>query len=304
MDVTVPHAAVRYREYLPCEALRSSVGALFSFCEPDGERTDRCIFLELTFNSGERDCAPTFADGCACIVFNFGEAYWPEGVWRPSAIDTAAVLVGPLTAGGPAQAPARQKSMGVYLRAGSTLAGAPLRDLENCAIPLEDVWGLEARRLWEELNTIQGEGARLALLESALVQRMALRRPAEPRMKVGEVAAWIQASEGRLSVERIAELAGFSRQHFARVFHASVGVSPKVYCEMARFRATLGYFQGFGRIDWAQVAAAAGYADQSHMIAEFRRFSGMTPEELRRGRWFHPFIERAGRSSRKALGPA
>ena len=35
---------------------------------------------------------------------------------------------------------------------------------------------------------------------------------------------------------------------------------------------------------------------QSHMIAEFRRFSGMPPKGLRRGRWRHPFIERSVRS--------
>ena len=36
-----------------------------------------------------------------------------------------------------------------------------------------------------------------------------------------------------------------------------------------------------------------GYADQSHMIAEFRQFSSLTPQELANRDWFHPFIERA-----------
>jgi AraC-like DNA-binding protein len=44
---------------------------------------------------------------------------------------------------------------------------------------------------------------------------------------------------------------------------------------------------------WAQAAAGMGYADQSHMIAEFRRFGGLTPHELASQDWFHPFIERA-----------
>ena len=69
----------------------------------------------------------------------------------------------------------------------------------------------------------------------------------------------------------------------------------KVYCELARFQSTLGYLRCGAEVEWAQVASIAGYADQSHMIAEFRRFSGMTPEVLHRGRWFHPFIERSAR---------
>jgi AraC-like DNA-binding protein len=46
-------------------------------------------------------------------------------------------------------------------------------------------------------------------------------------------------------------------------------------------------------MDWAQAAVEGGYADQSHMIAEFRRFSSLTPQMLARGKWCHPFIERA-----------
>jgi hypothetical protein len=36
------------------------------------------------------------------------------------------------------------------------------------------------------------------------------------------------------------------------------------------------------------------------MIAEFRRFSGFTPDVLAQGQWFHPFIE-GGRRSRAAM---
>jgi AraC-like DNA-binding protein len=287
-------AAVRYREYLPCEALRKSVGALFSFCEPHEECPDRGIFWELTFLSGERFCAPTFADARACIVFTFEEEYGADGIWRACAIPSTGVLIGPITTPGPPLVPARQRSIGAYLRAGSTLAGVPLAEIEDLAIPLEAVWGAEARQLCEDLNTIPGESARLARLESALLQRMARPQRAGPHLDLSAVAAWIDASAGQLTVQRVAEAAGLSRQHLARVFRAGIGLSPKVYCELARFQHTLGYLRN-NAVDWAQAAAFAGYADQSHMIVEFRRFSGMTPETLYRSRWFHPFIERSAR---------
>src|SRR5262249_59962280 len=85
---------------------------------------------------------------------------------------------------------------------------------------------------------------------------------------------------------------GVSRQHLARVFRERIGLAPKTYCNLVRFQSGLVYAGRTG-VDWAQAAAAMGYADQSHMISEFRRFSSLTPQTLAAGAWFHPFIERA-----------
>jgi AraC-like DNA-binding protein len=91
----------------------------------------------------------------------------------------------------------------------------------------------------------------------------------------------------------MAEAAGVSRQALTRTFREEVGVSPKLYCMLARYQSGLA-FAGCGKsVDWARVAAELGYADQSHMIGEFRRFSSLTPQQLASGRWFHPFIEHA-----------
>lgn len=69
-----------------------------------------------------------------------------------------------------------------------------------------------------------------------------------------------------------------------------MGVSPKRYCRLSRFHAALAYAGAGSGLQWAEVAADLGYADQSHMIAEFREFSSLTPDALATQRWFHPFI--------------
>jgi len=70
-------------------------------------------------------------------------------------------------------------------------------------------------------------------------------------------------------------------------------VTPKLFARLARFQAGLAYAGCGANVDWAQAALELGYADQSHMISEFREFSSLTPQTLARQRWFHPFIERA-----------
>jgi AraC-like DNA-binding protein len=100
-----------------------------------------------------------------------------------------------------------------------------------------------------------------------------------------------------VSINSLATAAGVSRQQLTRVFRERVGVSPKLYCRLARFHSALAYARASDSIDWARVASDVGYADQSHMIAEFRQFSSLTPHILATERWFHPFIERAKRTS-------
>jgi AraC-like DNA-binding protein len=70
-------------------------------------------------------------------------------------------------------------------------------------------------------------------------------------------------------------------------------VTPKLYLQLARFQAALVYCGCGKNVNWSEAASEAGYADQSHMIAEFRRFSSLTPGMLASRKWFHPFIERA-----------
>lgn len=289
-------AAVRYREYPPGDALRGRVRAFFSFSEPsEGERGLRRVSWEMQFGAGERVCAPGFADAHACIVFSFEKQYCPDGIWRTGSGFSRGEMIGPMTAPSPPSVPARRESIGVYFRAGALIAGPPLAELENRAVALEDLWGVDAIQLAEELSAVKSDGGRIDLLESALARRLAARRCQDTSLDISAVTAQIMLSRGYLPVEQLARAAGCSRQHFTRVFRENVGVSPKVYSELARLESTLGHLRRGGEVEWAQVAAESCYADQSHMISEFRRFTGMTPEALRHGKWFHPFIERSAR---------
>ena len=60
-----------------------------------------------------------------------------------------------------------------------------------------------------------------------------------------------------------------------------MGLTPKRYARVLRFGVLLPSLAPslvrLGPRDWAQLAAGAGYFDQSHLIREFRQFAGMAP---------------------------
>jgi AraC-like DNA-binding protein len=61
-----------------------------------------------------------------------------------------------------------------------------------------------------------------------------------------------------------------------------IGLSPKHYLRIARFRRALRSARApsNGQLDWAAIAEDCGYFDQAHLTAEFREMAGVTPSVL------------------------
>ena len=92
--------------------------------------------------------------------------------------------------------------------------------------------------------------------------------------------------DASVSLIELARLVGLSSSQFARLFKASTGVSPHRYQLNTRIGKAqeLLLLKGEGL---STVAAATGFADQSHFTRAFKRVIGATPREWRqdRTRW-------------------
>ena len=90
----------------------------------------------------------------------------------------------------------------------------------------------------------------------------------------------ITSSAGTDRIKDICRNVSVSRKHLNGLFEAHIGLTPKVYARMFRFRRVIDLVQGTPRPDWTQIAMSCGYYDQSHFNREFREFSGMSPGEF------------------------
>ncbi len=82
-----------------------------------------------------------------------------------------------------------------------------------------------------------------------------------------------------VSVNVLANDACLSRKQYERVFREQVGMNPKEYARVVRFQKALWMLQRGSR-NYADIAVDCGYADQSHLIREFKAMSGHTPKSL------------------------
>jgi AraC-like DNA-binding protein len=84
------------------------------------------------------------------------------------------------------------------------------------------------------------------------------------------------------TVNELAAHAGASERSLQRLFHEYVGATPKWVIRRYRMHELVERLNSGARLDWASVAADLGYFDQSHLIRDFRRLTGYTPEQYRR----------------------
>lgn len=88
----------------------------------------------------------------------------------------------------------------------------------------------------------------------------------------------IYASKGSVTVKALSEKAFWSSRQINRYFNQQFGISLKTYCNILRFRASLGHIAA-GRL-----FPEENFADQNHFIREVKKFSGVAPKELSQNR--------------------
>jgi len=158
--------------------------------------------------------------------------------------------------------------------------GVPASAIAERIVPLEELWGdTAAQSLFTRLAEASDTKQAAHILQRAITERFAL-APATER-RVGTRLALDAASRlSRSSVSAVAAELGVSERHLRRVFQEAVGVNPKEFAQLSRFRRALHAARSAEPANWASIACAAGYYDQAHLIAEFRAIAGVTPRAL------------------------
>jgi AraC-like DNA-binding protein len=84
----------------------------------------------------------------------------------------------------------------------------------------------------------------------------------------------------KIRLDGLAVLAGLSTDHFARAFHQSVGMPPHTYLLRRRLE-HVKHMLRETHAPLSEIALATGFSDQSHLARHFRRWSGMSPRQVR-----------------------
>lgn len=239
----------------------------------------RCLWL-LT-GSGEGCLELVTPDGCIELVLHLADPV--ERIARHEATANLCAVVGPGMEWLSLRFPKRVRTFGVRFRpAGARhfLRGG-LRELGGESRALDAYWGDDSCALRDALNVALTDEEAFAALEASLLRRL---QPVRGTALVEDCLASIQNCRGNVRVGGLARAVGRSVRTIQRDFEGAVGLSPKQFARICRFQAAADAIPRVGQLGgWAGLAAEFGYADQSHLIREFRRFTGMAPLQYASG---------------------
>ena len=223
------------------------------------------------------DPDPIFPDGCTEIVVHLGEPFDLLAPAGQATRQASILFAGQLSSQLLLRPAGRVLTLGVRFHpcGAAAFLGEPQRRLTGDPVALDAL----APNLASALARVR---RRSDTLESAVegVQGVLCRRMDASRIdpRVAHAVRLIEATAGRLSVERVAAGAEVTRRHLERRFLDQVGVTPKRLARIQRFQRALRALDVDGaRGALGETAAECGYADQSHFVRDFRMLAGCSP---------------------------
>lgn len=159
------------------------------------------------------------------------------------------------------------------------LLPVPQSELADRTVPLSAL-GVNTREVVERMGEAQDFAARVTIAEDflrALVERTVL---GTHGARIGRSVVLASQSFGAAHISTLASAACLSVKQFERIFSARIGIRPKTFMRVLRFQNAIHRHAIGDASSLAGLAQASGYSDQSHMTADFKALSGLTPQRF------------------------
>lgn len=211
-------------------------------------------------------------DGCIDFIFN---------------LDTGgARAVGTMTTSQLVAVPRGARYFGVRFAPGAAAALIDARADELCDLDgtLDEVGAAPRHALAERICEASDERARANIIAAYVRDASSRRRPVDVRLR--KATTLLQQHHGALAIGELARRVGVSDRHLERLFMERVGARPKLFARVLRMQRALSLLEARTPAEARASAHAlsAGFADEPHLVRDFRALTGLTPQALLRER--------------------
>lgn len=158
------------------------------------------------------------------------------------------------------------------------LLGIPVSEFHDSIIPVEDVFDQKITALQEKLSQ-QNNPTRVELLND-FFRSLIASKSVSNQFIIDHSLNLIIASKGHFSIKQLVEYTGYTERHLERKFKECIGLNPKKFGSVIRLHHFLKLLKDKpDNTNLTAICYDAGFSDQSHLIKEFRKHTGITPKE-------------------------
>lgn len=155
------------------------------------------------------------------------------------------------------------------------LFGLNMKKCANISMSLLDFVGVEKSEcLANKLNKANDSTSCVFILDDFFKSQ----KPAISDLSgIRKVLDFIHVNGGNVSIKQIENACFMHRKCIERHFQLKVGLSPKNYASIYRFKCLMSYLQRYPKTTWRQLSNRNGYYDQSHMARYFKEYLNIAP---------------------------
>ncbi len=219
-------------------------------------------------------------DGCMKLIFHYRDPYrhYPEN--GNNILLPRCFLIGQLTKPYEVEPTGETGTFFVCFRPNGffPFATIPIKNMENTAIPLEDLFGEQGKEIGYEMLSANSTADRINLIESFLLDRFTDTKNID-QIAQATVETLLTAN-GQLSVDELSKQNNINSRQLVRKFARAIGLSPKQLSKMIRPQTALKILLTKKVTSLTDLAYENEYYDQAHFIKDFKEFTGLTPKEF------------------------
>jgi AraC-like DNA-binding protein len=159
------------------------------------------------------------------------------------------------------------------------LFGVNAAELTNEVLEADELFGSQVFSTWEAIGAAETAEGRYEVLMTFLrhcQRRLARATPFSALWAAQETSRL----DGNIRVEDLCAELSLSRKHLGSTFRTSVGMTPKSFARLVRFRSAMHHISSSGGSDLASLAIDLGFTDQAHLNKEFKAFAGDSPKRF------------------------
>lgn len=167
----------------------------------------------------------------------------------------------------------RFKPSGIY-----ALSHLPLKEVLNGQVAIDQLMNQNTSEIFHKMGELSDPKLQIDLFESWVLEAY---RNSDQHFRFEYGLKLIEETQGNLSVKDLSMKLNSNYKSLDRWFNKLLGMNPKQYIQITRFKNILEAIEQRAESDWMEIVTEFNFYDQAHFSNSFKKYAQISPEQYR-----------------------